>query len=192
MLKKPSILDVATKMHYREKSFEDLQYVLECLADETKKHVDVNALISIDYLMSRGGSKLSVKCLKHIRSVFEFKDMENSDEVSYTRKHKIAHKKYKLMTPEKLFDLALKDKDLRAYLLKEYSLFADDLGNTVFDISVFNSYTLLLSYCTLVDVINDTNLCFSIENLIHELKHNNYNKANIVKQVKQTINEFFN
>ena len=96
------------------------------------------------------------------------------------------------MTPEKLFDLALKDKGLRDYLLKEYSSFADDLGNVSFDVNVFNSYTLIINYCTLVDVINGTNLCFTIENLIHELKHNNHNKVNIMKQVKHTINEFFN
>lgn len=191
-MKKPSMLDVVTKMHYREKSFEDLQYVLECLADETKKHIDVNALISIDYLKVSGGRKFSVKCLKHIRAVFELRDMENSDEVSYIRKYRIAHEKYKVIIPDKLFDLALKDKDLRAYLLKEYSSFADDLGSVAFDINVFNSYTLLINYCKLVDVINGTNLCSTIENLIRELKYNHYNKANIVKQVKQTINEFFN
>lgn len=189
-MKKPSVLDIIEKIGYRENEYEALRRVVPALINVDRRAFNINDLISVDRVAEMANrGKMSVKCYKHIRSELEKREI-NEKVGSYTKIYNEVHTKYKMIKPEELFVIALNDKDLKAFLVDKYYNLYKDIEFIDFNVDMFDSYINIIKYCEVVDELNNTNLKAEVENLIHELKQKNYNKVEILKTVRDYINNF--
>ena len=189
-MKKPSVLDIIEKMGYRENEYEALRRVIPAFIDVNDNKFSIDDLIKADkiaYMANRG--KLSIKCFKYIRKKLEAREI-NSRKGSYMKIYNEIHLKYKMIKPEELFVLALNNEDLKDYLIETYYKLYKDIEFIEFDVDIFDSYVNIIKYCEIFDELNNTNLKTEVEDLIHELKQKNYTKVEIIKTVRDYINNF--